>query len=80
MIGPDYTYLTNSYVEWLGLEPWLRPRPEPVYIDMPIAGGIKFLDVPMTAMDWVVVYNHALYFRSNDARSWERDLPREVRP
>lgn len=72
MQGPHFEHLTNSYVEALSLESWLRTRPEPVYVDMEVAPGIKLLDVPMTALDRVVVYNHALYAQSFDKLSWER--------
>jgi hypothetical protein len=72
MIGPHFNYLTNSYVEALGLEPWMRPRPEPVHVDMQIAPGVKVLGLPMTALDYVVVYNHALYARALDGLSWDR--------
>jgi hypothetical protein len=72
MQGPHYDYLTNQYVEALGLESWMHPRSEPVYLDMPIAPGVKLLGIPMIAYDRVVVYNHALYARSNDGLSWDR--------
>lgn len=72
MQGPHFEHLTNNYVQALGLEPLLRKRPEPVYVDMQIAPGVKLLDVAMTAFDRVVVYNHALYTQALDKLSWER--------
>ncbi len=70
--GPHFEYLTNSYVNWLGLEPFMYVHPDPVYIDVQIADGIKLLDVPMTSMDFAVVYNHALYLREPDGLAWSR--------
>lgn len=72
MQGPHFNYLTNSYVEALGLEPFLHRRPEPMYVDMQIAPGMKLLNVPMAAYDHAVVYNHALYLREPDGKAWSR--------
>lgn len=72
MQGPDFTHLTRSYVEYLGLKPFLHERPKPVLADVQIAPGVKLRDVPMVAHDWVVVYNHGLYFREPDGLAWSR--------
>jgi hypothetical protein len=72
MNGPHFNYLTNAYVEALGLEPWMRERPEPTYVDMQIVPGIKLCGVPMRGFDRVVVYNHMLYAQALDGLSWDR--------
>lgn len=72
MQGPFFQYLTNSYVEALGLEPFLYRHKDPVLLDVPIGPGLKLFNVPFTGFDWAVVYNHGLYLRSLDGLSWDR--------
>lgn len=72
MQGPDFTYLTNNYVEALGLEPFLYAHKDLIYVDVAIAPGVKLLNVPMVGRDFAVVYNHCLYFREPDGLAWTR--------
>jgi ribonucleotide reductase beta subunit family protein with ferritin-like domain len=69
MTGRHYEYLTNSYVQAMGMEPFLHERTLPTAVWVP-----EFAAKPVTmrAFFWAVVYNHTLYFREADGLAWSR--------
>jgi hypothetical protein len=71
MTGRHYEYLTNNYVQAMGMEPFLHQRPRPVTATF-IAEDGCFPAVQMYAYDLVVVYNHTLYAREYDGLAWSR--------
>lgn len=67
MQGPHFTYLTRSYVEWLGLEPFPYYHPDPICIWV---GENATKPLLVQGIDTAVVYNHALYLRERDGLAW----------
>lgn len=65
MIGKHYKYLTNSYVEAMGMEKFPVDRGNfEVWI------GDALYPTTMRGFDVCVAYNHALYVREPDGLAW----------
>lgn len=67
----DYKYLTNAYVEWLGLHPFVAIRPLSVTASWvswnatkPLAPGDRFAEA--------VTFEGHTYIRQDDGLSWDR--------
>lgn len=67
MQGPHFRYLTNSYVEALGLEKFPVDS-GPVTVTY-VSEHARY-PVPYRGFDICVVYNHGLYVREYDGLAW----------
>ena len=67
MLGRHYRYLTNSYVEEMGMEKFVVDR-GPVVVGFVSENGV--MPVPYRAFDLCVAYNHGLYVREPDGLAW----------
>lgn len=70
MQGPHFDFLTNSYVEALGLEKFVYEHSEPVVAFFISEGAMKPL--AMRGFAEAVAYNHGLYLREADGLAWSR--------
>lgn len=68
MQGRHYKYLTNAFVEWLGLKSFVYEHPHPFLCVWVSENAQK--PMTMRGFDRAVVYNHGLYLREPDGLAW----------
>lgn len=67
----DYKYLTNAYVEWLGLHPYVVIRPGSAVAGWVSWNATKPLS-PGDILSEAVTFEDHTYIRQDDGLSWDR--------